>query len=63
MYDVTNWMYDVTNWIYDVVEKFCYILCYIMDLGVPRRVSDYDIIGKPYYIPTYIMDLERTKKG
>jgi hypothetical protein len=39
-------MYDLICSMYDIAKKTCYVVWYIMDLGAPRRVSDYDIIVK-----------------
>ena len=46
MYDLICSTYDLICSMHDVAEKTCYIVSYIMDLGVPRRVLDYDIIDK-----------------
>ena len=44
MYDIVCSMYDIVCSMYDIAEKTYYVVYYIMDLGVPRRVLDYDII-------------------
>ena len=46
MYDLICSMYDIVCSMYDIAEKTYYVVYYIMDLGVPRRVLDYDIIVK-----------------
>jgi hypothetical protein len=46
MYDIVCSMYDIVCSMYDIAEKTYYVVYYIMDLGVPRRVLDYDIIVK-----------------
>ena len=46
IYDLICSIYDLICSIYDVAEKTCYIIYYVMDLGVPRTLLDYDIIVK-----------------